>query len=154
MPNSKIIFIELTLDNKLKYVCDIIEKLYSSNKKVHIFAGSNSDAKRIDEHLWTFKQDTFIPHKLSKRLSDKIIEPIIISTETDLSAQADVLVEFDPLELRNLQNYELIIDFAETYNSQNLQNSRNRYKKARDSNQFSLEFTSLGQFLGTEITDN
>ncbi len=154
MSRSKFFFIELAVDNKLKYVCDIAEKLYQSGKRIQIYAGSPADAKRIDEYLWTWKQETFIPHILCSKLTEKISDPVIVTTDADSSVQADVLIEFDPLNTQIFTNYKLIIDFAETYNSQKLQKSRDRYRLVRDSKQFDLEFTRLGTFLGTEISKN
>jgi len=150
----KIIFIELAVENKLKYVCDITEKLYNSGRQIQIYTERPADAKRIDDFLWTWKQDTFIPHTLYSSPAETKFDPVKITTSEDLPAQADVLIEFDPLKAETFAEYKLIVDFAEIYNPQKLQDSRNRYKTARDSKQFDLEFTRLGTFLGTEIGKN
>ena len=150
----KIIFIELAVENKLKYVCDITEKLYNSGRRIHIYAERPADAKRVDDFLWTWKQDTFIPHSLYSSQKENNSDPVIITSSEDGPVHADVLIEVDPFKAENFKEYNLIIDFAETYNPQKLQASRSRYKTARDSKQFDLEFTRLGTFLGTEISKN
>ncbi|KTC65417.1 DNA polymerase III subunit chi (plasmid) [Legionella adelaidensis] len=44
--------------------CRLVEKAYLRGHRVFIFCDSQTDAHKIDELLWTFKEDSFIPHNL------------------------------------------------------------------------------------------
>lgn len=44
--------------------CRLLEKAYHLKHTVFVLCGSQNDAHLIDEMLWTFKEDSFIPHHL------------------------------------------------------------------------------------------
>ncbi|WP_133130018.1 DNA polymerase III subunit chi [Legionella yabuuchiae] len=44
--------------------CRLLEKAYLRNHRVFVFCNSQQDAECLDELLWTFKDDSFIPHNL------------------------------------------------------------------------------------------
>ncbi|RMX03843.1 DNA polymerase III subunit chi [Legionella jordanis] len=44
--------------------CRLLEKAYLRNHRVFVFCSNQEDAYRLDELLWTFKDNSFIPHNL------------------------------------------------------------------------------------------
>ncbi|WP_133126764.1 DNA polymerase III subunit chi [Legionella nagasakiensis] len=57
------------LNNKQPYAnwmlaCRLLEKAYLRGHRVFVFCENRQDAERLDELLWTFKDDSFIPHNL------------------------------------------------------------------------------------------
>lgn len=44
--------------------CRLIEKAYLKGHRVYVHCNNNQDAELIDELLWTFKPESFIPHNL------------------------------------------------------------------------------------------
>ena len=50
--------------DKFLYACRIIEKAYLRNHVIFIYCENQADAETLDEMLWTFKEDSFIPHNL------------------------------------------------------------------------------------------
>ena len=144
MLNSRIFFIELAVANKAKYVCDIVELLYNKNQQIRIYTEQLKDANLLDQLLWTWKQDSFIPHT---RLTEANEEAVLICSANEVCDKSDALILFDPVDSQFFSNYKYIIDFAETYDQQRLQASRLRFKKARDSGQYEIEFLKLGAFL-------
>jgi len=44
--------------------CRLLEKAYYKGHKVFVYCANQRDAETIDELLWTFKDDSFIPHNL------------------------------------------------------------------------------------------
>lgn len=51
-------------NTKNLFVCKIIEKAYKLRHKVFIHCKNQDDANYLDELLWTYKADSFIPHNL------------------------------------------------------------------------------------------
>jgi len=45
-------------------VCRLIEKAYQTQHRVFVYCESQKQAEYIDELLWTFKDESFIPHNL------------------------------------------------------------------------------------------
>ena len=43
-------------------ICRLIAKAYQKKHHIHIHCNNQSDAHTLDELLWTFKDDSFIPH--------------------------------------------------------------------------------------------
>lgn len=44
--------------------CRLIEKAYLTKHRVFVFCERQQDAEMLDELLWTFKPESFIPHNL------------------------------------------------------------------------------------------
>jgi DNA polymerase-3 subunit chi len=44
--------------------CRLLEKAYRSEHRIFVYCENKQDAMLIDELLWTYKDDSFIPHNL------------------------------------------------------------------------------------------
>ncbi|MDI9818084.1 MULTISPECIES: DNA polymerase III subunit chi [unclassified Legionella] len=44
--------------------CRLLEKAYLRGHRVFVYCDNQQDAHKLDELLWTFKEDSFIPHNL------------------------------------------------------------------------------------------
>lgn len=49
--------------NKL-FACRLLEKAYYRGHRVFVYCAHQQDAFELDELLWTFKEDSFVPHNL------------------------------------------------------------------------------------------
>ena len=151
MAKPIVLFIELKIASKNKYVCDIAEKLFQNNITVNIYA-EEKDSAHLDNLLWTWKQESFIPHIIN----DGQQQPnghVIISSSTENLPATQAVILHDPLPHELLQNYRLIIDFAEIYHSDKKIASRKRFKVMRDSDNFDIHFTQLGALLSKKSID-
>ncbi len=146
MAKPTVYFIELTVAQKPKYICEITEKFFNLGRQVHIFTNDKKEARFLDQLLWTWKQDSFIPHGLAEENEEP--EAVQICTGTLPSDGAEALILYDPLSPEAFASYSVIVDFAETYDKQKLNAGRTRYKQIRDLNQFEISFLKLGAFLG------
>lgn len=146
-----ITFLELSIANKAKYICDICDGLYKKGKTVTIFVKEKSDLAKLDDRLWTWKQESFLPHII--HVDDRTVaEPILLSNNMEQLPPADFLILHDPLAVNMIGAYGNIIDFAETYHPERLLQSRLRYKTYRDEG-FELEFLPLGAFLSRKDSE-
>jgi DNA polymerase-3 subunit chi len=147
---KKVYFIDLPVNNKPRYICDIAEKIYTMGIKSTIYCRTEQSAQLLDKLLWTWKQESFVPHTLNipENQQDAISEPVIISNSMPVKHQTDALILFDPLnEVSHFSSYKIIIDLAETYNPVKAEESRNRYRFFMKKEDFSLQFVKLGIFL-------
>ncbi len=48
--------------DRLALACRIAEKAYDGGHRVYIHCADAEQARRMDELLWTFKQNSFVPH--------------------------------------------------------------------------------------------
>lgn len=55
----------------LQFTCKLIEKLYSEQQKqIYIQTSSRVEAERFDALLWTYRDDSFLPHNIYSPLDD------------------------------------------------------------------------------------
>ena len=147
MDKTKVIFIDLTISNKQKYVCDIVEKLFNDDKNTAVYVKDSKDADMLDRLLWVWKQDTFIPHIIAEEMIEELEDPVVIIKNKEILPKTEALVLFDPLPIDYFDLYKIVIDFAEVYSPQKTKESRTRYKQVRDADNYDLKFIKLGEFL-------
>lgn len=152
MNKPQVTFIDLSVANKLRYVCDIVEKIFLDGLTVTILVKDPSEARNIDQRLWTWKQDSFIPHSIQSQQTDERSDAVIITSQDDVMITSDAIILYDPVDSSRLELFGWVIDFAETYNSEQLQQSRLRFRKLRDSGKFDLDYQKLGTFLSQPLT--
>ena len=79
----------LVKGDELLFACKLISLIYRKGHQIHVQAPGIEYAKTLDEKLWSFSEDSFIPHSLK---GDQLNAPIRICTETDAPEHEDVFV--------------------------------------------------------------
>jgi DNA polymerase-3 subunit chi len=76
---------------RLDFACRLIEKAYKSRHRIYIHTENQADAHTLDELLWTFREDSFLPHNL---LGDgpEPAPPIQIGYQIKPDKQRDILI--------------------------------------------------------------
>jgi DNA polymerase III subunit chi len=144
--STEIIFLTLSVANKLRIVCDVVYNEFSHGNKVVINVSDENEGKTLDNMLWSWKQSSFIPHNFTASLTDNNQDPVLITTDVSENISYDTLVLVQPAELEICYNYKRVIDFAEKYNPTKLETDRKRYKLYRDK-KYKIETLNPGEFL-------
>lgn len=55
---------EASGQKSLFFACQLVEKVMKETANVYIQANSREEAQRLDALLWTYKEDSFLPHQL------------------------------------------------------------------------------------------
>src|SRR3990167_2159759 len=71
--------------------CKLIEKAYNKGHRIFVFCDNEQQAHHIDELLWTFKEESFIPHNLQGEGPDSP-PPIQIGFDPNLCIFNDLLL--------------------------------------------------------------
>lgn len=110
----------------LQFVCEIIAKAYRENHKIFINSASQEDAYKLDDLLWTYQEDSFIPHQLGG--SDS---PINIGYNLQPTERYDVLLNFAEQVPTFYKDFKQVIEivFPDPVVQQL---ARERYKYYRD----------------------
>jgi DNA polymerase-3 subunit chi len=145
MPDTEVIFIKLNVDTHDKIVCDLAEKVFLAGKKSLIYVATEDRARKIDDLLWTWKQNSFIPHCKKNDVQTKHEEPVQIATEI-VPDDSDVLILADASESWTSETFSTVIDLAQLYDLALRDNARARYKSYRD-NGYKLRDMEPGEFL-------
>ena len=64
-------------DDPLLLVCELVKKAYAATQPTLILARSPEQAEALDEKLWEFDDDSFIPHQLAGDDDDAITAVVI-----------------------------------------------------------------------------
>ena len=79
----------------LRTACRVAEKAWHKGHRVFIHTDSRATARDIDDMLWTYRQDSFVPHALyGDRLNaaPESLEPVLVGDGSAEPADIDVLI--------------------------------------------------------------
>lgn len=108
------------------FACKLIEQIHALKQKVYIHTMNAAEAERFDHLLWTFKEDSFIPHSLVQH-DTKQVAPIQIGFSDLTPAHSDCLINFCQEVPNFYQQFYRIIEIV--FNDENIQQlARERFK--------------------------
>ena len=101
-------------------ICALIKELYKLGDQIIIF-DTYSNLEKLDKLLWTFEQNSFLPHKIYE-VDEKLDTPIILLSEKYLNNLL-VFNEYDSIinnlnepvthSFKNNKVYEFVEDFED-----------------------------------------
>lgn len=100
----------LALNAHFAHACRIAAFFYSQNKKVFIYTDTQEDAFAVDEYLWQFDGDSFVPHNLLGE-GPKFGTPVEISWQAPLHPRP-ILINLSQKTPDFAINFQQIIDFV------------------------------------------
>jgi DNA polymerase-3 subunit chi len=78
-------------DDPLLLVCELAKKAFESGQTTLILARSFDQAEQLDEKLWEFDEDAFIPHQIAGD-DDDAITPVLIATPESQTADRALVI--------------------------------------------------------------
>jgi DNA polymerase-3 subunit chi len=75
----------------VRVACRLVEKAWQIGHRVYVQVDSAEAAGRTDDALWTFRQDSFVPHGRYPEEADRGL-PVLIGYDDDPGGFGDVLV--------------------------------------------------------------
>lgn len=87
----------------------------------------------IDEHLWTYRADSFLPHGLASQ-EHAVRQPILLSESGENLNGAQALFIVDESELGATEGYERCFIIFDGRNEQALQQARERWRTLKATN--------------------
>lgn len=80
------------LEQPLMLVCELARKAYDANQWTLILARDAAQAEALDELLWAFDDDAYIPHQVAGTDEEDELTPVLIAApEFDAPARALVI---------------------------------------------------------------
>lgn len=93
--------------------CRLLEKAYLRGHQVFVYCNTQADAELLDELLWTFKADSFIPHNLQGEGPDQP-PPVQIGYQGEPKGFSDILLnladEIPPFYNRFRRVMEVVVN--------------------------------------------
>lgn len=79
---------DTTLEARLDFACRLAETIHRKGYRLHIHTRDEAMARDMDERLWTFKPESYLPHGL---LADEVVPvpPVTLGWEAPPDPGAD-----------------------------------------------------------------
>ncbi|MEC9376378.1 MAG: DNA polymerase III subunit chi [Pseudomonadota bacterium] len=130
---SRVDFYILASENqasRLLFACRLSEKAYRMKKKVYAHTKSINQAEELNRMLWTFRNDSFVPHECINR-NQSVQSPIKIGTPEVYSDSGEILINLCEVVPTFSEAYQRIVEII-TSNKDALENGRKRFQHYRN----------------------
>lgn len=113
---ARVILHRLAGTKKALHACRLVEKLYLAGRRVAVWLADERKAQLFDQYLWTFADESFVPHSLVRGDQDGGEDPVILITGSlSGTSVVDVLVLLDvPDNLDGLRGFYEVHDLITT----------------------------------------
>ncbi len=112
---------------------NLIEKSIENGYKSLLLFNDKDKCSAIDEKLWTYKQNSFLPHSSeNEKISDEIDIPIYLSTKNENPYKAELLFSIDGFLPDNINNFERVIIIVDVNNKILLEEYKKYYLDIND----------------------
>lgn len=135
MPQLRVDFYLIEEGNseaKLLFACKLLEKAYHRGHSVYVFCQHEKEAHGLDELLWTFKEDSFIPHNLEGE-GPNIPPPIQLGRYTPSKKFDDILLNLSSEIPPFLTQFRRVIEIV-TNEESSKEISRSHFREYRAKN--------------------
>jgi DNA polymerase-3 subunit chi len=113
------------------FACRLAEKAYLSDLKVVILQSDSSDAKALDDLLWTFNERSFVPHELCLDEKFDAATPVHIGLDGGKLPAVDLLVNLTDRLPTGLERYARVAEIIDA-DPERRRLGRERFKSYRD----------------------
>lgn len=114
---------------------------HRAGRRVLILAQDQGQAVELDQALWTYEQNSFLPHAVAGG-PDQADEPILITTGRDNPNQATVLIAARAMSEMPLDGFEYLVQLLPMNEGPELEACRACYKALKDAGQVELLHTT------------
>ena len=133
--NHNVTFYDVPGDARLSRIARLVAAAWERGKRLLIYCTDEAEAAQLDEWLWSYQEEAFIPHERvaasDKPLADNA-SIVLVWGEYD-PIGADILLQAAPASVEFAKRYGVIIDLVDHRTPETLQASRSRYKAWCDS---------------------
>lgn len=117
-------------DGRFKLACRIVEKAYRLGHRVYVRTGNSNDTKVLDDLLWTFSQNSFVPHQLSTE-NNSGESPVTIGEHPPAGGGTDVVISVADDPVSNFTAYPRIVEIV-GWEDREKSSGRNRFRYYRE----------------------
>lgn len=82
-------------DARLLFACRLTEKAFTLGHRVYIHMADDNMAQEMDNLLWTFNEESFVPHAIDGIIEDEEV-PVLIGYRDQFEGPKDVLINLSP----------------------------------------------------------
>jgi DNA polymerase-3 subunit chi len=124
---TEVLFYHLTESTLEDALPPLVERSLARGWKVTVQLGSDERRDAIDQHLWTFRDDSFVAHG-TDRDPHPTDQPVLLTTGTADLNGADVRFLVDGAEPPALDGYERAVFMFDGHDQAQLEAARGQWK--------------------------
>ena len=128
---TEIRFYHLERTNMLQALPPLLSKAYENGHRIVVKLANAVDVKALNEHLWSFHPDSFLPHG-SEKEGNAALQPIWLTDKDENPNKADVLIITDGSQSAQMKDYTLTCEVFDGRNEQAVSGARERWKAYKD----------------------
>jgi DNA polymerase-3 subunit chi len=114
------------------FTCRLTEKAYRQGHQVYIHADSDGQLRHLDELLWTFRDGSFLPHRIHEPGADiGGDQPILLGRAVEPDVPGDVLLNLAEEVPVFFSRFNRVAELVGGDDSQ-IAAARNRYRFYKD----------------------
>ena len=118
-----------TPDERYTLACRVTEKAFQSGKQVYLYCQTPDQLTQMDERLWTFSLNSFIPHGLLGE-TDELVR-VILGCDDPSPDVAEIVISMANTPVSTFNLFSRVAEIVGTDDSER-QLARNRFKFYRD----------------------
>jgi DNA polymerase-3 subunit chi len=107
----------------------LLERSLARGWKAAVRAGSPDRVEALDQHLWTYRDDSFLPHGTAGR--DEARQPVYLTAGEETPNAPDVLFLVDGADATALDGFTRCVDLFDGNDEAAVAAARERYARAR-----------------------
>ena len=115
---------------RFKLACRIVEKAYRLGHQVYVRTDNSDDTNVLDDLLWTFSQNSFVPHQLCTESKSRE-SPVVIGEHPPAAEGIDVVISVADGPVSDFTAYPRIIEIV-GYEDDEKTSGRNRFRYYRE----------------------
>ncbi|MBB5751476.1 DNA polymerase III subunit chi [Prosthecomicrobium pneumaticum] len=108
----------------------LLEKAIERGWRVVVEAGSRERLEALDAHLWTYREDSFLPHGTAGD-AQAALQPILLTTAPDNPYGAAVRFLVDGAPFASAEGYERLVVIFDGNDRDALAAARDAWKRAK-----------------------
>jgi len=143
---TEILFYHLESQPLERVLPVLIEKSLERGWKVVVETGSDERAEAIDNLLWTFRDDSFLPHARAGG-SEDAAQPVLITTQPHNPNHADVRFFVDRAVPQSGEGYQRIVFMFSGHDPDAVTEARTAWRALRDGNEVTYWQQEAGRWV-------
>lgn len=95
--------------DRFQVTCRLVERIYGKGLRLYVQTASEQEARHLDRLLWTFRQQSFIPHGVRGE-TDTELTPVLIGWNGDGPDTRPILINLAPALPSFAERYERVCE--------------------------------------------
>ncbi len=109
------------------FCCKLIEKAYRQGIFCYLLTDSDSQTRMLDNLLWTFRPNSFIPHEIYSGELPTMGNMVLIGSLFPPDVWQKLVINFSTRTLKDLEKTGRLLDIIDNH-PQRKQEGKNRYR--------------------------